>query len=89
VRIINKVVANIFWLAFERVTSIFGTLIITIYTARYLGSEEMGLIHFSLVLIALIVPTSQLGSNAIIFNRVAKKYNSSLRLIKYSMPVRF
>lgn len=84
----NRIASNILWLGFERVTTILGTLIITIYTARYLGPEKMGLIHFSLALIALIIPISQLGSDAIIFNRIAKKYKSGVELIKYSMPIR-
>ncbi|WP_162805442.1 flippase [Vibrio cholerae] len=83
-----KNLKNIFWMALERMTSIVGGIVITILTARYLGPEKVGVISFSLALIAIINPIGQLGSNATIFNRIAKKKSSGIFLIETSGMIR-
>ncbi|RDL31289.1 flippase [Photobacterium damselae] len=84
----NKYIKNGLWLASEKILSIFGGLIITIYTARYLGPENMGIINYSLALGALLIPLSQLGSQTIIFDKVVKNKSIGVFLLKASQPIR-
>ena len=84
----KKYFFNIVWLSAERVVSIIGGLAVTIYVARYLGPEKMGMFNFSLAIISLIVPICQLGSDAIIFNRVAQNFKSGVQLLKSTLWLR-
>ncbi|MDC9592792.1 oligosaccharide flippase family protein [Xenorhabdus sp. IM139775] len=84
----KKIIFNSMWLIFERLTNIIGGLLVTIYVARYLGPENMGLINYSLAIGALIVPISQLGSDVTIFNRAAKKEASAVILLKTTNNLR-
>jgi len=77
----NKVITNILWLGVERVSTVLGALIVTIYTAKHLGPEKMGAFYFALALVTIIVPISQLGSDILIFNRIVKKIISGLKLL--------
>lgn len=84
----KKYFFNIVWLSAERVVSIIGGLAVTVYVARYLGPEKMGMFNFSLAIISLIVPICQLGSDAIIFNRIARNFKSGVRLLKSTLWLR-
>ncbi|PME50263.1 flippase [Vibrio lentus] len=84
----NKILKNTFWLFFEKFSSIIGTLFITIYTARYLGPENMGTINFALSIGAIIVPLAQLGSSTLIFDKSAISSEKGSKLIISSQSVR-
>ena len=77
-----------FWMGFEKTSTVIGALFITIYTAKHLGPEKMGMFYFALAVVTIILPVSQLGSDTIIFNRVAKKRYSGVRLLIYSQILR-
>ena len=79
------VLLNVFWMGMERVTTVIGTLAITIYTARYLGPEKIGVINLSLAIVSLLTPLSQLGFNTTLFNRCAKNKKSGICLIESSI----
>lgn len=72
----------------EKLANAVGTLIITIYVARYLGPSNMGIINFSLAISTIIVPLSQLGADSLIFNRVAKNINSGVALLNATRYLR-
>lgn len=84
----KKIITNILWLISEKLANAVGTLIITIYVARYLGPSDMGVINFSLAISTIIVPLSQLGADSLIFNRVAKNINSGVRLLNATRYLR-
>lgn len=84
----KKIITNILWLISEKLANAVGTLIITIYVARYLGPSDMGIINFSLAISTIIVPLSQLGADSLIFNRVAKNINSGVTLLNTTRYLR-
>ncbi|EPJ3740355.1 flippase [Proteus mirabilis] len=84
----KKIIVNILWLISEKLANAVGTLIITIYVARYLGPSNMGIINFSLAISTIIVPLSQLGADSLIFNRVAKNINSGVALLNATRYLR-
>lgn len=84
----NKLINNAVWLLLERLISALGALFITIYTARYLGPENMGIINYAIAIGAIIVPLAKLGSDSLIFDRTAKNEVQGRRLLKFSQGIR-
>ncbi|EIZ1341959.1 oligosaccharide flippase family protein [Vibrio parahaemolyticus] len=86
---LNKnMVINAIWIILERFTVAFGTLFITIYTARYLGPEKSGLLFYFLSIGTAIVPFCQLGSQSLIFDKTIKNQAIGIRLLINSQKVR-
>ncbi|MCK9783205.1 flippase, partial [Proteus columbae] len=77
----NKLITNIAWMLFEKITTIIGGIIITIYVARYLGPNDMGIINYALALIAILIPIAQLGADKLFFNIIAKSSKSGINII--------
>ncbi|QWA09052.1 oligosaccharide flippase family protein [Sodalis ligni] len=47
-------------------------IISVMYVARYLGPENYGTLSYLLSIMALVTPFIQLGSDNVLFNRIAK-----------------
>nr|AXY99712.1 wzx [Proteus vulgaris] len=77
----NKLITNIIWMLFEKITTIVGGIIITIYVARYLGPNDMGIINYALALIAILIPIAQLGADKLFFNIIVKSSKSGVNII--------
>lgn len=73
----------------EKILTVFGSLLITIYTARYLGPEKLGIITYALSLVALIIPIAQLGTQTLIFDRIVKNKESGIKLVISSTMIRW
>lgn len=84
----NKYISNVIWLFSEKILTIVGGLLITIYTARYLGPENIGILNYALAVGALVVPIAQLGSQSLIYDRTAKSQRQGAKLIKASQSIR-
>ncbi|MGO2498852.1 MAG: oligosaccharide flippase family protein [Vibrio litoralis] len=85
----NIFVSNGLWLLGEKVLNVLGGLVITIYTARYLGPENMGSINLALVIISLLTPLAQLGSLNLIYDQTSKSHNKGLKLVIVSQSLIF
>ncbi|WP_158521446.1 flippase [Kushneria konosiri] len=85
----NKALINTAWILGEKVMFALAGIFITVYVARYLGPSEFGLISLALAIVALITPLVKLGSESVIFNRLAYNQESGLLLIGASKRVRF
>lgn len=79
---------NSLWLMLERVSLSLSGIFVSVYVARYLGPAQYGLINYLLSVIAIAVPLVQLGADAVLFNRVAKRPRSGMRLMLASMRIR-
>lgn len=79
---------NALWLFSERIVSMVGGLLITIYTAKYLGPENMGEINYALAIGAFVVPLAQLGSQTLIFDKTVKSKVQGAKLIMSSQVLR-
>ncbi|UJF17135.1 oligosaccharide flippase family protein [Vibrio sp. SS-MA-C1-2] len=84
----NKFLTNAVWLFSEKILTIIGTLLITIYTARYLGPSKMGSINYAIALASMILPLAQLGSVSLIFDKAAKSRLQGIRLLLSSQWLR-
>lgn len=85
----NKALINTAWIMGEKVMFALAGIFITVYVARYLGPNEFGLISLALAIVALITPLVKLGSENVIFNRLARNQESGLLLMAASTRVRF
>ncbi|MGP2705990.1 oligosaccharide flippase family protein, partial [Serratia marcescens] len=79
---------NSLWLMLERVSLSLSGIFVSVYVARYLGPAQYGLINYLLSVIAIAVPLGQRGADAVLFNRVAKRRRSGMRLMLASMRIR-
>ena len=79
---------NSLWLMLERVSLSLSGIFVSVYVARYLGPAQYGLINYLLSVIAIAVPLVQLGADAVLFNRVARRRHSGIRLMLASMRLR-
>lgn len=85
----KKYFSNTLWMFSEKILTVFGSLLITIYTARYLGPEKLGIITYALSLVALIIPIAQLGTQTLIFDRIVKNKESGIKLVISSTMIRW
>ncbi|MEX0631913.1 oligosaccharide flippase family protein [Serratia ureilytica] len=72
----------------ERVSLSLSGIFVSIYVARYLGPAQFGALNYLLATIAIVVPLVQLGADSIIFNRVARRQPSGIRLMLASIRLR-
>ncbi|CAK8741206.1 hypothetical protein SODG_004617 [Sodalis praecaptivus] len=59
------------------------------FVARYLGPASFGSFSYLLSIVILIMPFVQLGSDNILFNRIAKNKYSGMRLMSASVKLKF
>ena len=81
----KKIIVNSLWVIMERSCLIIAGLLSSIYVARYLGPENYGVMSYLISLVALIIPFVQLGSDNVIFNRIAKYRDSGISLMKAAL----
>ncbi|WP_158700888.1 flippase [Phytohalomonas tamaricis] len=84
----NRALINTGWILTEKVLFALAGIFINVYVARYLGPEAFGLIGFSIAIVGLITPLVKLGSDNIVFNRLAKNQQSGLLLLETSAQIR-
>ncbi|GAA3601792.1 flippase [Gibbsiella greigii] len=84
----KTVLMNSLWLMLERISLSLSGIFVSVYVARYLGPAQYGLISYLLSVIAIGVPLVQLGADTVLFNRVAKRVHSGIRLMLASMRIR-
>lgn len=85
---LTKYFSNSFWLFSERLVNALGTMAVTIFTARYLGPDKMGMINYAVALASMIIPISQLGSQTLIFDKTAKNKVTGEKLIISSKAIK-
>ncbi|HFK7186319.1 TPA: flippase [Serratia odorifera] len=84
----KAIVANALWLMLERVSLSLSGIFVSIYVARYLGPAQFGTLNYLLATIAIVVPLAQLGADSVIFNRLARRQVSGIRLMMASRRLR-
>lgn len=84
----NKVITNVLWLMLERVSFSLSGIFVSIYVARYLGPAQFGTLNYLLATLAIVVPLVQLGADNVIFNRLARRPESGIRLMLASRRLR-
>lgn len=84
----KAILVNAMWLMVERISLSLSGIFVSIYVARYLGPGQFGAINYLLATVAVLVPLAQLGADSIIFNRIARRRASGIRLMMASMRIR-
>jgi O-antigen/teichoic acid export membrane protein len=69
----NKLINNVSWLFFDKIIRIFGSLIVGIWVARYLGPGDFGILNYALSYTALFMLFVNLGLDQIVIREVVKK----------------
>lgn len=82
-------IKNFLWLAIDKGITSLATLFITIYTAKYLGPSDFGVINICLSFVSIFVPIAQLGNQNIIFDQTVKSRKRGRLIIKYTSNIRF
>ncbi len=88
----NKISTNFMkntgWLIFEQVFRMGLSLIVTSLMARYLGTQNFGLLNYSLAYILIFTTVSKLGIDSIIVNEIIKKREDTGKLIGTTICLR-
>jgi O-antigen/teichoic acid export membrane protein len=66
------IILNINWLLLEKLFKILFGFFVTIYEARYLGAEQVGLLYWAFSFVSLFAPLSHLGLNDILVRDLVK-----------------
>jgi len=72
---------NSIWLAFDKLITLMGGVLVTVYVARYLGPENMGVYNLAIALASFLLPLSQVGGENLIYNRGSRSGLKALSLI--------
>lgn len=72
----------------EKVVSIFGLIFVTSFVAKYVGPTIFGEIAYATSLFQVVQVLAQLGSDVIIFKRVARNVTSGIKVINSTVLLR-
>ncbi|NDL62587.1 flippase [Acerihabitans arboris] len=84
----RAIIYNSLWIILEKFCFAGAGIISAMYIARYLGPENFGTLSYLVSIIALILPFIQLGSDNVLFNRIAKKPHSGMNLMIASLRLK-
>ncbi|HWK24493.1 MAG TPA: flippase [Ureibacillus sp.] len=92
IRLKNKFSTNFMrntgWLILEQIFRMGLSLIVTSMMARYLGSQNFGLINYSLAYILIFTTVSKLGIDSIIVNEIIKKREDTGKVLGTTICLR-
>ena len=84
----SKFMINTSWLLFEQIFRMALSLIVTSLMARYLGTENFGLINYSLAYIIIFTTITNLGIDSIIVNEIIKQRGRTGEIIGTTIYLR-
>ncbi|WP_213990974.1 flippase [Sodalis sp. dw_96] len=84
----KEIIFNSLWVILEKSCFAIAGIISAMYVARYLGPENFGTLSYLLSIMALVTPFIQLGSDNVLFNRIAKKPASGIALMAASQRLK-
>src|SRR5690606_5059743 len=67
----RKYFTNVFWLTAEKVFSLFISMVVGIYVARYLQPEQNGMLNYAISFVGILSAFSSLGINRIVVRELA------------------
>jgi len=83
----NKVVSNASWIVICRVVQALLSLVLTMFTARYLGPSDYGVINYAASLMAFVAPLVNLGLNNIMVQKLIANPNDEGKIIGTSIGI--
>lgn len=83
----NKVFKNASWIIACKIVQSFLGLVISIFTARYLGPSNFGLINYAASLVTFVTPLMQLGLNSIIVQTLIEEPDDEGKIVGTSITM--
>ena len=77
----RKVISDISWMICDKFLEYGVTIFVGILMARYLGPENLGVLHYALAFIAICVPFSQLGLYGIVVRSIVNTPEQANRIL--------
>lgn len=84
----TKILKNVFWAVIGKIVTLFSTLVVGIFVARYLGPEQYGLMNYVISIVALFTIFATFGTTEIIIRELAKKELSKDIILGSAFAVR-
>lgn len=81
----NKVVGNATWIIGCKIIKAILTLFVTMYTARYLGPSNYGLISYAASIIVFVTPIMKLGFDSILVHEIVERPEEEGKIIGTSI----
>nr|WP_303925722.1 flippase [Bacteroides intestinalis] len=84
----RKIIRNVFWAVIGKVITLFSTLIVGIFVARYLGPKQYGLMNYVISIASLFTVFATFGSSEIIIRELSKKEKPKEVVLGSAMALR-
>ena len=84
----RKIIRNVFWAVIGKVITLFSTLIVGIFVARYLGPKQYGLMSYVISIASLFTVFATFGSSEIIIRELSKKEKPKEVVLGSAMALR-
>lgn len=84
----RKILRNVFWAVIGKVITLFSTLIVGIFVARYLGPKQYGLMNYVISIASLFTVFATFGSSEIIIRELSKKEKPKEVVLGSAMALR-
>ena len=85
---IKKIFGNSMWQISEKIITMLLSVIVTSFIARYLGTEQYGLVNYIISVVSLFTTFSTLGMEKITINDIVENRNSKEKIIGTSFIIR-
>ena len=83
-----RIFNNISWLFFDKIIRIFGSLVVGIWVARYLGPEQFGILNYGMAFVAMFSFLPNLGLNQIVVRDITKHPEKTNQIIGSSFVLK-
>lgn len=84
----RKIIRNVCWAVIGKVATLFSTLIVGIFVARYLGPKQYGLMNYIISIVSLFTVFATFGSSEIIIRELSKKERPKEVVLGSAMALR-
>jgi len=78
---LRKVVSNTGWLFADRILRMGAGLLVGVWVARYLGTEQYGLFNYALAFISLFTPIFTLGLDDVVIRQLVKESSNKHEIL--------
>jgi polysaccharide transporter, PST family len=86
---LRKILINLSWLFLDRVVRMGFGLIVAVWTARYLGTEQFGVLNYAIAFVALFSPLANLGLDGLLVQRLVTDRSQHPAILGTSFWLRF
>lgn len=85
----NKIIRNASWIIVCRIAQAFFGLVINMFTARYLGPSDFGVISYAASIVAFFVPVMQLGLSNVLVQETIQNPEEEGKIFGSALSISF